>query len=234
MKRIVSIAIGVSASVLALGTMAAVAGPIIYGGAASSPATQVPSVMPTVREVSPRVAFDDIAELSGDWDITDGSSAGYTVGAVVNGSPVSVSGSTDHVSGSATVDDSVLTSATIVVEVASITTDNATRDAYFRGPALDAADYPTALFTLSSPIALDGELLDGQPVVVAASGELSLHGVSRSVHVDLTARMENGRLVVSGSVPVVFDDYGISPIDLGFVRVDDSGSIDFTLAVAPR
>ena len=225
MKRIVSIAIGVSASVLALGTMAAVAGPIIYGGAASSPAAQVPSVMPTVREVSPRVAFDDIA---------DGSSAGYTVGAVVNGSPLTVSGTTDHVSGSATVDDSVLTSATIVVEVASITTDNATRDAYFRGPALDAADYPTALFTLSSPIALDGEMLDGTPVVVAASGELSLHGVSRAVDVELTARMENGRLVVAGSVPVVFDDYGISPIDLGFVRVDDSGSIDFTLAVAPR
>jgi len=234
MKRIVSIAIGVSASVLALGTMAAVAGPIIYGSAASSPTAPVPSVMPTVREVSPRVAFDDIAQLPGDWDITDGSSAGYTVGAVVNGSPITVSGKTDHVSGSATVDDSVLTGATIVVDVASITTDNATRDAYFRGPALDSADYPTALFTLTSPIALDGKLLDAQPVVVAASGELSLHGVSRAVQVDLTARMENGRLIVTGSVPVSFDDYGIAPIDLGFVRVEDSGTIDFTLSVAPR
>lgn len=234
MKRIVSIAIGVSASVLALGTMAAVAGPIIYGSAAASPAALVPSVKPTVREVSPRVAFDDIAELSGDWDIVDGSSAGYTVGVVVNGSPTTVSGATDHVSGSATVDDSMLTNATIVVEVASITTDNATRDAYFRGPALDADDYPTALFTLSSPIALSDDLVAGRPVTVNASGELNLHGVSRPVDLSLTATLENGRLTISGSVPVSFDDYGIAPIDLGFVRVDDQGSIDFALAVTPR
>lgn len=234
MKKFLSVAIGVSASVLALGAMAAVAGPIIYGSAAASPTAEVPSVLPTVREASPRVAFDDVAELSGDWDIADGSSAGYTVGAVVNGSPLTVSGTTDHVAGSATVDDSVLTGATIVVEVASITTDNATRDAYFRGPALDADDYPTASFTLSSPIALSDELVAGQPVVVAGSGELSLHGFSRAVDVSLTARLENGRITLTGSVPVSFDDYGIAPIDVGFVRVDDEGSIDFTLAVTPR
>jgi polyisoprenoid-binding protein YceI len=233
MKRIVSIAIGVSASVLALGTMAAVAGPIIFGSAAASPAALVPSVMPTVREVSPQVAFDDLAELSGDWNIADGSSAGYTVGAVLNGSPLIVSGTTDHVAGSATVEDSMLTSATIVVEVASISTDNATRDAYFRGPALEADDFPTALFTLSSPVALSDALIAGQPVVVDASGELSLHGVSHAVEVSVTARMENGRLILAGSVPVSFADYGIQPIDLGFVRVEDSGSVDFTLAVSP-
>jgi polyisoprenoid-binding protein YceI len=234
MKRIVSVAIGVSASVLALGTMAAVAGPIIYGSAAVSPAAIIPSVIPTVRELPSRVAYDDLAELSGDWVIDDGSSAGYTVGAVLNGSPTTVSGTTDHVSGSATVDDSVLTRATIVVEVAAITTDNATRDEYVRGPALDVDDYPTALFTLTSPITLSDELVDGQPVTVAASGELSLHGVDHAVEVSLTARMENGRLILSGSVPVSFEAYGISPIDLGFVSVDDAGSIDFTLAVSPQ
>jgi polyisoprenoid-binding protein YceI len=232
MKRIVSVAIGVSASVLALGTMAAVAGPIIYGSAAASPAAITPSVIPTVRELPSRVAYDDLAELSGDWIVTDGSSAGYTVGAVLNGSPTTVSGATDHVSGSATVEDSVLTRATVVVEVAAITTDNATRDEYVRGSALDVD--PTALFTLSSPIALTDELVGGKPVTVAASGDLSLHGVDHSVEVSLTARMENGRLVLSGSVPVSFDDYGISPIDLGFVSVDDAGSIDFTLAVSPQ
>ncbi|KJC65556.1 YceI family protein [Agreia bicolorata] len=234
MKRIASIAIGVSASVLALGTMAAVAGPIMYGSAAASPAAVEPSVMPTVREVSPQVAFDDISDLSGDWAIADGSEAGYTVDAVVNGSALTVTGTTDHVTGSATVDHSVLTSATIVVEVASITTDNAVRDAYFRGPALDADDFPTALFTLSSPITLSDDLIDGKPVVVAASGELNLHGVSRAVNVSLTASLENGRLSLAGSVPVSFDDYGIAPIDLGFARVDDKGSIDFILTVSPR
>jgi polyisoprenoid-binding protein YceI len=214
--------------------MAAVAGPIIYGSAAASPAAITPSVIPTVRELPSRVAYDDLSELSGDWVIADGSTAGYTVGAVLNGSPTTVLGTTDHVSGSATVDDSVLTRATIVVEVAAIATDNAARDQYVRDSALDVDDYPTALFTLTSPIALSGQLVEGRPVNVAASGELSLHGVNHAVEVPLTARMENGRLILSGSVPVSFDDYGISPIDLGFVRVDDACSIDFTLAVVPQ
>ncbi|SMQ68117.1 YceI family protein [Agreia sp. VKM Ac-1783] len=234
MKRLASIAIGVSASVLALGTMAAVAGPIMYGSAAASPSATIPSVMPTVRAVSPQSVVNDTSDLSGDWAIENGSSAGYTVGAVVNGSAVTVSGTTDRVAGSATVEDSVLTGATIVVEVASITTDNAVRDAYFRGPALDAADYPTALFTLSSPITLTDDLLGGKPVTVAASGDLNLHGVSRAVEVSLTATLKNGRLTLTGSVPVSFDDYGIEPIDLGFARVDNEGSIDFILAVSPR
>jgi polyisoprenoid-binding protein YceI len=234
MKKIASIALGVSASVLALGTMAAVAGPILYGSAAASTAAVTPSVLPTVRELPSRVAYDHLSELSGDWVIADGSSAGYTVGAVVNGSPTTVSGTTDNVAGSATVEDSVLISATIVVQVAGISTDNAARDAYVRGPALDVEAYPTAVFTLSAPVALSDELVEGRPVVVAASGQLNLHGVTQAVEVSLTAQLENGTLIVAGSVPVSFGDYGISPIDLGFVSVDDEGSIDFTLAVTPR
>jgi polyisoprenoid-binding protein YceI len=234
MKRIVSIALGVSASVLALGTMAAVAGPILFGGAAASTAAVTPSVKPTVRELPARVAYDDLAELVGDWVIADGSTAGYTIGAVVNGSPTTVSGTTDNVTGSATVDERGLTGATIVVDVAGITTDNAARDAYVRGPALDVDAYPTAVFVLSDPVALSDELVDGQPVVVAASGVLTLHGVSHSVEVSLTAQMENGKLTLAGSVPVSFGDYDIEPIDLGFVSVDDEGSIDFTLAATPR
>ncbi|WP_055780648.1 YceI family protein [Agreia sp. Leaf210] len=234
MKRIASIALGVSASVLALGTMAAVAGPIMYGSAAASPTTVVPSVIPTVRESSPQVDVDDPAGLSGDWAVADGSEAGYTIDAVVNGSALTVTGTTDHVTGSAIVDDSVLTGATIVVEVASITTDNAARDAYFRGPALDADDFPTALFTLTTPIPLNDDLVGGTPVVVAASGDLTLHGVSRPVDVSLTATLQNGRLTLAGTVPVSFGDYGIAPIDLGFARVNDQGSIDFALSVSPR
>jgi hypothetical protein len=81
MKRLASIAIGVSASVLALGTMAAVAGPIMYDSAAASPSATIPSVMPTVRAVSPQSEVNDTSDLSGDWAIENGSSAGYTVGA---------------------------------------------------------------------------------------------------------------------------------------------------------
>jgi polyisoprenoid-binding protein YceI len=234
MKRILSVAIGITASVIALGAMAAVAGPIVYRGVEASPNTRVPSVLPTVRDDSPEISTDSISQLSGEWDIADGSTAGYSVEATVNGSALPVTGTTRKVDGSATVRDAVLQRATIVVDVASITTDNATRDEYFRGPALDTDDYPTASFTLSSPVALSDQLLDGNPVTVAASGVLSLHGVTRDVDVSLTAELEDGSLVLSGSVPISFDDYDIAAIDLGFVTVADAGSINFMLAVEPR
>ena len=235
MKKIFTIAAGVTASVLALGAMAAVAGPIVYRGIAASPTTtRLPTVLPTVRSGAVDTDFDSMAELSGDWGVADGSEAGYTVGAMLNGSAVSIVGSTQHVTGTATVKNSVLSAASVQVDVASISSDNANRDAYFRGPALDTDQFPTAVFSLTEPITLEEEILDGAPLAVQATGTLQLHGVTHDVEVPLTAVLSDGRLTLSGAVPVAFAEYGVQAPDLGFVTVDESGSIDFSLAVTQR
>ncbi|RDI16933.1 hypothetical protein DEU38_12461 [Rhodococcus sp. AG1013] len=39
------------------------------------------------------------------------------------------------------------------------------------------------------------------------------------------------KLVASGSVPVTWSDYGITPPSLGFVTVDDAGTVDFLVSL---
>ncbi|NKZ93717.1 hypothetical protein GS966_28700 [Rhodococcus hoagii] len=56
---------------------------------------------------------------------------------ILNGARVTVVGTTDQVSGNATVADQKLTSAEVVVQVAGIATDNARRDGQFRGNVMD-------------------------------------------------------------------------------------------------
>ncbi|MCP1131673.1 YceI family protein, partial [Robbsia andropogonis] len=54
---------------------------------------------------------------------------------------------------------------------------------------------------------------------------------------DVTAKLQvglNGDGVdISGSVPITFSDYGVQAPSLGFVKVDDAGSVEFLVHATP-
>ncbi|HEY0125653.1 MAG TPA: YceI family protein, partial [Blastococcus sp.] len=54
-------------------------------------------------------------------------------------------------------------------------------------------------------------------------------GETRQVQVDLSVVRTPEGVDISGSIPVTFADYGIEAPDLGFVRVEDEGAIEFLL-----
>jgi len=168
-----------------------------------------------------------VADTDGVWTVGDGSTAGYRVDEVLNGADVTVAGTTDRVTGSVEIDAGDLTSAEVTVDVASITTDSGRRDAYFRQNIMDVATHPTATFTVGEPVELPE--LTGTPVTVPVAGELTITGRTRSVQVDLSAVRTPEGVDVSGSIPVAFADFGIEPPNLGFVSVEDRGSIEFLL-----
>jgi len=168
-----------------------------------------------------------VADTDGVWTVGDGSTAGYRVDEVLNGADVTVAGTTDRVTGSVEIDAGALTSAEVTVDVASITTDSGRRDAYFRQNIMDVATHPTATFTVGEPVELPE--LTGTPVTVPVAGELTVTGRTRSVQVDLSAVRTPEGVDVSGSIPVAFADFGIEPPNLGFVSVEDRGSIEFLL-----
>ena len=168
-----------------------------------------------------------VADTDGVWTVGDGSTAGYRVDEVLNGADVTVAGTTDRVTGSVEIDADDLTSAEVTVDVASITTDSGRRDAYFRQNIMDVATHPTATFTVGEPVELPE--LTGTPVTVPVAGELTVTGRTRSVQVDLSAVRTPEGVDVSGSIPVAFADFGIEPPNLGFVSVEDRGSIEFLL-----
>ncbi|SOE00502.1 YceI family protein [Blastococcus haudaquaticus] len=168
-----------------------------------------------------------VAQTDGTWTVGDGSSAGYRVDEVLNGADVTVAGTTDQVTGTVVVEDGVLSTAEVTVDVASITTDSGRRDSYFRDSVMDVGQHPTAAFVVTGPVDLPE--LTGTPTTVPVTGELTLTGETREVQVDLgVVRTPNG-VDISGSIPVTFADFGIEAPDLGFVRVEDQGSIEFLL-----
>ncbi|MCS5488633.1 YceI family protein [Curtobacterium flaccumfaciens pv. beticola] len=211
-------------SVLAVGVVAATRAYSSREGAkASAPPTVAASRAPSTL---------DPADLAGRWTVGGDSEAGYRVHEVLNGSDVTVTGRTDSVSGEATVAGTAITAATVTVRVADIATDSAQRDSYFRDSALDVAAFPTATFTLGEPIA-DAVPSGSATTTVDAPGELTLHGVTRSVTATLQIGLDGDGVQVSGSMPVTFADYGVQAPDLGFVRVEPRGAVEFLVHASP-
>jgi polyisoprenoid-binding protein YceI len=228
MKKNTKIGLGVAAAVVVvLGVTAAFAGPVIYRDLVVGE----PEAAPTAA-LTPGSSTLDASQLTGDWSIGDGSTAGYRVDEVLNGTDVTVVGSTDQVSGTITVDGTSITAATIDVDVASIATDSGNRDDYFRGTAMQVNRFPTATFTLTEPIEA-AVPSDGEVASVDATGELTLHGVTKTVSVPLQAALSGDGVQVSGSIPVTFSDYGVEAPDLGFVSVEDQGTVEFLVAATP-
>lgn len=186
----------------------------------------------TVSTADAQAATTD--DLDGTWTITPGdasntTAAGYTVDEVLNGSDVTVVGSTTEVGGAVTIADSELTSGEVVVQTNSITTDNDRRDGQFRGNIFETETYPTATFTIDSPIDLSQLPRDGSTQTVTAEGTLTLKDQTRDVTVEMEVLQSGDTLIASGSIPTTWADYGIEPPSLGFVTVEDSGTVDFLI-----
>ncbi|MEX5718302.1 YceI family protein [Geodermatophilus maliterrae] len=209
--------VGGIVAVLALGLGI---GPLLYA-ATQEDAAAAPTVQAQPSEV------ELAADTDGAWTVSPGSSAGYRVDEVLNGANVTVAGTTDQVTGSVTVEGGDMASAEVVVDVASIRTDNGQRDSYFRSNVMDVETHPTATFTVQGPVDLPE--LSGTPVTVPVTGELTLVGTTRPVQADLAVVRTAEGVDVSGAVPVVFADFGIDAPDLGFVRVEDRGQVEFLL-----
>ena len=178
--------------------------------------------------------------LDGRWnvDTTIGSSSdwsdsfvGYrvqeTLGSIGANTAV---GRTPQVSGSLTVEGSTIRSAKITADLTALRSDDDRRDGQLRRQGIQTEQFPTAEFTLTTPIDLGSVPTDGQKVSATATGTLTLHGVTRDVEVPLTATLSGGSIVVQGSLPITFADYGIEkPNSFAVLSVEDHGTMELQL-----
>jgi len=156
--------------------------------------------------------------------------AGFRVAEVLdNIGDTEAVGRTPNVSGSLTLDGDKLSAVTIDVDLTSIRSDRERRDPAIQR-TLETGQYPTATFQLSEPITLPDEPAEGVTYDVTANGNLTVHGVTQAVEVDLQARLVGDTIVVVGSTPFTFSEYGMTapraPIVLS---VADGGSIEFQI-----
>jgi polyisoprenoid-binding protein YceI len=214
----------VAAAVLAVvAGVGAVVGPRLYARAVNGSAAAAPALTGTPHRSITAPAS------TGTWTATPQSFAGYRVHEVLQGQNVNVVGRTNKVTASAGITDGRLRSATVTVQVGSIHTPEAARDAYFRSTALQTGTFPTATFQLTRPTDLTAALRGGA-ASVQLTGNLTLHGVTRPE--TLRARVgaqANRNVQVVGSVPITFSDFHVTAPSLGFVTVDGHGAVEFSL-----
>jgi polyisoprenoid-binding protein YceI len=172
------------------------------------------------------------SNADGTWAVVPASSvSGYRIDEEVSGIGANTAvGRTSSVSGSMTIDGTSVTTLDVTVDMSSLQSDDDRRDGQLRQRGIQTDSFPTATFTLTEPIDVGSVPKSGETVNATATGDLTLHGVTKSVSVPVQARWNGETVEVVGSVDVALADYGIEP-PVGFLvlSIADHGTIEFDL-----
>ena len=179
-------------------------------------------------------------DLDGSWviDTSIGSFAdfsssfvGYRVNETFTNQKANTAvGRTPNVEGSLTLDGSSVTAVDVTADLTTLESDDDRRDGQLQRQAIETQQFPTATFKLTSPVDLGSVPADGQAVQATASGELALHGVTRSVVVPIQARLSGDVVTVTGAIEIAFADYEIEqPSSFIVLSIEDHGTMEFQL-----
>jgi polyisoprenoid-binding protein YceI len=167
--------------------------------------------------------------VAGTWNIGSGSVVGYRIKETLFGQSNTAVGRTSAISGSITISATTVTAGHFTVDMTKVTSDQSQRDHQFQGRIMDTSTYPTATFVLSQPIQLGSVPADGTIVTKTALGNLTMHGTTKSVTFTVQARRSGSTISISGSIPIVFADYGISNPSGGPATTSNNGTLEFLL-----
>jgi polyisoprenoid-binding protein YceI len=225
----------VAAIVVALG----IGGFIVYdqvlrgdSAAALTLPTASSSAAPGTSAV-PAASFDGV--VAGTWNVASGSQAGYRVREQLANLPAESDavGRTNAVTGSITITTSgsttTLTAGSLSVDTTSITSDKSQRDGRLRTDGLQTGTFPTATFTLTKPVEIPATALAGTAANITLTGDLTLHGVTKSVEIPAQAQLVGGTIQVAGSISFPLSDYSIVAPNIGgvIVSIADNGALEF-------
>jgi polyisoprenoid-binding protein YceI len=171
----------------------------------------------------------------GTWTVNPGNSqnfVGYRVTEKLfaNISETEATGRTDNVKATMTIDGTTVNDVTVTADLRDLTSDNNFRDGRIRSEGLESDKFPEAKFVLTTPVTLSAVPTAGETVKTEASGDFTLHGVTKKVTISLEGRWDGKQVQVVGNLPIVFSDYGITaPTAPAVASVDDHGEMELQL-----
>ena len=226
---------------LAIGVVAVagalVAGPFVYihfiQGEAPPPlalsSTATPAATASDTGVGTGAADSAAVTSDGVWTVSDGSVVGYRVKEVLFGQSNEAVGRTNALTGSISVSGTTVTGGSFTVDMTTVSSDESRRDGQFNGRIMETSLYPTATFTITKAIDIGSVPADGVQQTFAATGELTLHGVTKTVDVEVTGQISGRTVQVAGSIPITFSDWNIGNPSFGPVTTEDHGVLEFAL-----
>ncbi|MFL6205639.1 MAG: YceI family protein [Acidimicrobiales bacterium] len=227
-RRARTIVIAVIATVL----LVTVVGPFVYIHLIKDDPAERLSLddVPTTDPEAPdTTASADAPGIDGTWTVADGSVVGYRIDEVLFGQDSEAVGRSQAVTGRATIAGTAVTAATFEVDMTTFESGEARRDGQFEGRIMEVDQFPTARFELTDPVQLGSVPAVGDEVTATATGELTLHGVTKEVSIDLVARLDGSTFAVDGSTTITFTDYGIDDPSGGPASVGDQGELEVLL-----
>lgn len=173
------------------------------------------------------------AGLDGTWVIDQSVSfAGYRIDEELAsiGATTAV-GRTSEIDASLTVSGTGITDVSVTVDMTTLQSDQSRRDGAMETRGLETNRFPTATFALTGPLDLGTIPGEGETIAAVAVGDLTLHGVTRQVSLNLEGSLVEGTIIVVGSTDVTIADFEIeAPTGFSVLGIADVGQIEVQLA----
>jgi polyisoprenoid-binding protein YceI len=194
--------------------------PVSAPAPSAGPAS-IPPTTPTAAPVSSSV-------IAGSWNAAADSVIGYRVKEVLEGQSVEAYGRTNAISGTLVIEGTSAKSLSLVVDVTKLESDQAQRDKAVQERILETRKYPTAKLTLKAPTTFGKIPADKEVLSLKATVSLTIKAVTRDIEVALKTRRVGTTVEVTGSIPVLWSDWGIeNPSFPPLVTTEDNGILEF-------
>lgn len=187
----------------------------------------------------PKIANTEVvtgSDIDGVWTIAAGSGDAtfvqyridetFAAGLVDN----AATGKSTDVTGSLTISGTEVRDITVTANMAALTSDKSFRDNALKTRGLETDKFKEATFTATAPVTLPAAPVEGQTVNVDVTGDLTLHGVTKSVTIPLEGRWDGRQIQVIGELEVTLADYGITAPSGGpIASISDTGTLELQL-----
>jgi polyisoprenoid-binding protein YceI len=177
-------------------------------------------------------------DVAGNWTVAADSVAGYRVRERLASlaAESDAVGRTSDVTGSITIASdgttTMLTGGTLTVDTTTIRSDEDRRDSRLRSEGLQTDTFPTASFEIANPVEIPDAAVAGTASDITLTGDLTLHGVTRSVSIPAQAQLVNGTIQVAGSITFPLADFDIVAPNVGgfILSIADEGTLEFQVS----
>ncbi len=155
---------------------------------------------------------------------------GFRVNEVLDpGGDTTAVGRTPDVSGQRDVAGTVIESFMVEADLTTLATNNSFRNGAIQR-TLATDQFPTATFVSTEPVDLGEIPPEGEVFGLSVPGTLTIKDVSQDIVVDLEAGRGGESVIVVGSWPIEFGDFGVSmPSAPIVVSVEDNGLLEWQI-----
>lgn len=174
--------------------------------------------------------------LTGTWVPGPMSVAGYRMREKLASipAPSEAVGRTSSITGEVRVEESgtkvTVPSARFEVNVQTLKSDQSRRDSAIKRSGLETDKFPAATFVTTQPIQTDTTANK-----VDATGDLTLHGVTKRVTIPLDVRLNGNQIEMVGAIAFPCSDFGMQPPSIaGFVTVESQATMEVSLVLTKK